>query len=365
MAASAIPIYQPLNGELQCIAAFPGLRVLTWDGNVLYASRAYQLLRADLSRPAIHWQEVTHFRPSLWRNVSSRFPLSCRLLRDGFHALAVLPSGHRSAALPGVIATLAPGETEFRVSHRITRGTRPLHITATPDGKVFWGEYFDNRHRDEVHIYVSEDQGTTWDVAYSFHRHSIRHIHNIVYDEWQNCLWVLTGDEGPECRILRASLDFTDVEAVLHGNQQARAVALLPAADGLYFSSDTPLEHNYIYRLDRRGNLYTLASLTSSSIYGCRVSDAMYFSTMVEPSAANPDRHVRIYGSLDGVHWRTVVQWKKDRWSMKLFQYGNAILPAGKNNSGLLAMTSVAVTKGDLETTLWRVTPKVSAPEPS
>lgn len=365
MATSAIPICQPLNWELQRIAAFHRLRVLTWDGKVLYASRGYQLLQADFSRPTIQWQEVARFRPSLWRNVSSRFPLTCRLTRDGFHALAVLPSGYRIAVLPGVIATLAPGETEFRVSHRITRGTRPLHITATPQGKLFWGEYFDNRDRDEVHIYVSADQGARWDVAYTFPRHSIRHVHNIVYDEWQRCLWVLTGDKGAECRILRASLDFTSVETVLSGNQQARAVALLAGADGLYFSSDTPLERNHVYRLDRWGNLYTLASLASSSIYGCRVGEAIYFSTMVEPSAANRDRQVRVYGSLDGDHWRAILQWKKDGWPMKLFQYGNAILPDGKNTSGVLAVTSLAVTPGDLETTLWRVTPTVPSPEPS
>src|SRR5258708_6450889 len=178
-----------------------------------------------------------------------------RLFRDGFHALATPSSGVVVAAVPGAIITLRPNESEFRVTHTITRGTRPLHIVATPNGTIFWGEYFDNAARDEVHIYASTDAGSTWTVAYTFPKSTIRHVHNIVYDPWGDCLWVLTGDYGDECRVLRASCDFSSVESVLQGNQQARAVALVPTEDGLYFASDTPLELNYEYRLDHSRNL--------------------------------------------------------------------------------------------------------------
>src|SRR5258708_9405594 len=58
---------------------------------------------------------------------------------------------------------------------------------------------------------------------------------------------------GSECRILRVSCDFRNGDVVLSGHQQARAVALVPTPDGLYFSSDTPLEPNHVYRLDREG----------------------------------------------------------------------------------------------------------------
>ena len=64
---------------------------------------------------------------------------------------------------------------------------------------------------------------------------------------------------------------------------------------------------------------------------------------MVEPSRANPDSNVRLYGSLDGSHWRDLMQWKKDFWPMSLFQYGNAILPDGRNATEFLALTTVAV----------------------
>ncbi|HXM23196.1 MAG TPA: hypothetical protein VN948_18200 [Terriglobales bacterium] len=339
------------------IAAFPRMRALAWRNEVLYASRGYALLRATMKMhaTAVEWDHVGQYRPAAWRTITSSFPLVSRLLRDGFHALAALSSGHLVAAVPRAIVTLAPGETEFHVSHKLLRGTRPLHLAITPGDYVFWGEYFDNPQRDKVHVYASNDRGAHWDVAYTFPKGTIRHVHNIVYDKWKNCFWVLTGDHGSECRILRASCDFKNVDVVLSGNQQTRSAALVPTRDALYFSSDTPIETNHVYRLDRGGNLSKAAALSSSSIYGCRVGNAIFFSTMVEPSAINPDRNVCLYGSPDGLQWQRVLQRKKDRWPMGLFQYGNAFLPDGKNTTNLLAVTTIAVEHADLETSIWRV----------
>jgi hypothetical protein len=356
-AREAFPPTRADSLTLAPVSAFPNLRVLAWRDDWLYAARGYSLLRARMmtSANAIEWQTVARYVPEWWRNLSVRSPLTFRLMRDGFHALTTLSSGHMVAAVPGAIVTLAPGENDFQLSHRVLRGTRPLHITATPDDHIFWGEYFDNPARDEAHIYASTDRGATWDVAYTFPRGAVRHVHNIVFDEWGKCLWVLTGDNGSECRILRVSCDFKTVDIVLSGNQQARAVALVPTPDGLYFSSDTPLESNHVYRLDRGGRLTELAMLSSSSIYGCRAGGAIWFSTMVEPSQTNPDRNVRLYGSHDGHDWKDLMQWRKDFLPMLLFQYGNAILPDGQNNTEFLALTTIAVRGDDIRTSIWRV----------
>jgi hypothetical protein len=347
------------NGGLTRVARFPRLRALAWSGDQLYASHGYDLMRARIHDPSasLTWQPVANFQPALRRRLSVMNRLTARLFRDGFHALAVLPSGALIAAVPGAIVTLRPGEAEFQRSHAILRGTRPLHITAVPGGAIFWGEYFDNAARDEVHIYASTDSGATWSVAYTFPKGAIRHVHNIVHDPWGNCLWVLTGDYGDECRVLRATCDFSRVEAVLQGKQQARAVAAIPTEDGLYFSSDTPLESNYIYRLDRQESLQQVAPISSSSIYGCRVGRHVFFSTMVEPSDANRDRHVRVYGCDGGSakDWHPLLEWQKDRWPMGLFQYGNAFMPDGSNTTPFLALTTVAVESDDMVTSLYLV----------
>ncbi|HLW85814.1 MAG TPA: hypothetical protein VKR60_11420 [Candidatus Sulfotelmatobacter sp.] len=362
---SITPAGQDSRWELALVASFPRLRVLTWAQDYLYASRGYRLLRAQISQSQkpteeLSWQPIALFHPPWWRYASAATRFSSRMFRDGFHALAILRSGGIVGAVPGAIVTLRPGDSEFRVTHAITRGTRPLHIASVPSGTVYWGEYFDNAVRDEVHVYASTDHGVTWSVAYTFPEGAIRHVHNIVYDAWGDCLWVLTGDYGGECRILRASCDFRQVDVVLRGNQQARAVALVPAEDGLYFASDTPLEANFIYHMDRNGtdrneSLQKLAAVTSSSIYGCRVREKMFFSTMVEPSDINSDRHVRVYGSHDGKDWSSLLDWRKDRLPMSLFQYGNAFLPDGENTTNYLAVTTAAVESDDQYTLLYSV----------
>jgi hypothetical protein len=218
---------------------------------------------------------------------------------------------------------------------------------------VYWGEYFDNAAREEVYIYAYVDQGQSWSIAHTFPKGAIRHVHNIVHDPWGDCLWILTGDYGDECRILRATCDLSRIEVVLQGKQQARAVAAIPTEDGLYFSSDTPLESNYIYRLDRKGALSQLVPISSSSIYGCRVGSHVFFSTMVEPSEVNRDRNVRIYGAdvSKSEPWQPLLAWQKDIWPMGLFQYGNAFLPGGNNETPYLALTAIAVENDD-QTTL-------------
>ena len=338
------------------VASYPRLRALTWDNHILYAASGYRLLRADMNSRVIRWEHVADHDPGIVRKVSSWSNLGFRLLRDGFHGLAVLPTGYLAAAVPGAIVTLAPGETKFRATHKITRGTRPLHIAVNGSGELFWGEYFDNRLREEVHIYKSSDHGESWQIAYTFPRRSIRHVHNIVYDRWGNCLWILTGDAGSECQILRASCNLSKVETVLSGNQQSRAVAMVPTADAVYFASDTPFETNFVHRLERNGKVSELGSVSSSAIYGCRVGEAMFFATMVEPSEANRDHHVRIFGSADGNRFESLLRWPKDGWHMRWFQYGNARLPDGDNNTRFLAVSTIAVQGADLETSLWKVT---------
>lgn len=345
--------------QMRRVARFPGLRALLWCGERLYASRGYDLLCATFSGPIVsselRWQVVGSYHPAWWRSISCSVRLSSRLFRDGFHALAAQSPSTLVAAVPGAIVTLAPDEQTFRITHRITRGTRPLHITAVPDGPILWGEYFDNASRDEVHIYASPDAGAHWDVAYTFPRKAIRHVHNIVHDPWANCLWILTGDYGNECQIVRASCDLSQIDVVLQGKQQARAATLIPAEDGVYFSSDTPLEANFIFHLDRGSNLTKLAPIGSSSIHGCRVGNSLFFSTMVEPSNINTDGEVRIYGSREGKQWNSLLSWRKDHWPMRWFQYGNAFLPDGINTSDVLAVTTIAVEKDDMVTSLYSI----------
>jgi hypothetical protein len=352
----------PISLSLARIHAWHGIRVLAWRGDLLYASRAYQLLclnSNDLKTEAnAIWQPIARFHPSWWRNLTASTALTQRLVRDGFHALAILDDETMIAAVPGAIVTKAAASSDFQPTHKILRGTRHLHITAVPNGNIYWGEYFDNRDRAEVHIYASTDRGQTWNIAHTFPSRSIRHVHNSVYDRFADCLWILTGDEGRECKILRATCDLKSIEVVQEGNQQARAVAAIPTKDALFLSTDTPYEQNHVLRLDRNGRIETVATLASSSIYGCQTDGALFLSTMAEPSKVNQTQEVHLVGSADGATWQSLATWKKDALPMRYFQYGNVILPDGENKTNYLAATTVAVRREDQVTTIWKVSEK-------
>lgn len=341
--------------QLTRIGEFPNLRVLLWVGSTLYASSAYRLLKADTRQSGFKWIETARFRPAWWRQISSRNRMTWRLCRDGFHALVALHSGHFVGAVPGAIVALDPGQRDFRITHALLRGTRPLNIAADSADRLYWGEYFDNADRDEVYVYGSHDLGASWAVIYTFPKRSVRHVHNIIHDRWGDCFWVLTGDYESECRILRASRDWQTVEVVVSGNQQYRAVSLIATREALYFATDTPLELNYIYRMERSGHVMRLDSISSSSLYGCRVGNALFFSTMIEPSKVNLSREASIFGTVNDDGWSALLRWRKDNWPMRFFQYGNVILPAGENSTSLLAATPIAVDEADLTTSLWEV----------
>src|SRR5215467_2066573 len=110
-------------------ARFPGLRSLAWASDRLYASRGYRIVSGRiLDQSKITWESVAEFRAEPLQRISVANRLATRLLRTGFHALAVLPSGGLVGAVAGAIVMCRPGVSEFVATHKISRGTRPLHV---------------------------------------------------------------------------------------------------------------------------------------------------------------------------------------------------------------------------------------------
>jgi hypothetical protein len=164
-----------------------------------------------------------------------------------------------------------------------------------------------------------------------------------------------TGDYGTECRIMRASLDWKQVETVLEGTQQTRTVRPVPTPQGLFFTTDSELEQNHIYRLSPQDTLDRLCPIDGPGMWSCQVDSTILFSNDVEPSRVNQGRHACVYASRDGRSWHRLVAWRKDLWPMPLFQYGNIVLPRGANQSNLLAATGMSVWREDDVMNVWRV----------
>jgi len=339
-------------------ARLKGFRALAWQGDYLYGSRGYRLQRLRLAGPGINHfdpDEVAFFDPGHWKNTCAANRIFLRLFRLGIHSLKFLPGSGVIAVAAKNIILLEPGQREFRSVFKVRRGTRPLGLAVTPQGAVYWGEYFDNPSRQEVRIYGSPDQGKTWQVVYSFAEKSVRHVHNIIYDAFADCFWVLTGDRDAESKIIRASLDWKNLEIVLEGGQQNRAATLIIQKDFILYATDTPHEQNRIYLLEKKSGLKKeVCLLPGPSMYSAQSGAGLFFSTAAEPGEVYHD-HACIFGSRDGTCWEKLIAWEKDRLHPKYFQFGNISLPAGVAPADYLAATGVAVRNEDGNTTIWKI----------
>lgn len=306
------------------------------EGRRLYASHGNLILTGFAGEPL---RVLARLPLGAWGSICSSQRLLSRLLRQ--HVYHVAPFRDRVVVMGfGRIWCVdsATGRLQGRPVPLV--GGRPLALCVTPLG-LYYGEYRNNEERRPIRLLFSED-GLKWTVVRELQ--GVRHIHGVYHDPYTDCLWLTTGDEDHESAIWRSCDRFASVEQVLRGSQQARAICLLFTQKHVFFGSDTPLEQNYLYRLDRDSDVVTrLIPVEGSVFHAARCRDYLLFSTAVEPSKANHSRDAVLYASVDGESWQVLARHPKDAWHMSYFQYGQLPLPSGKNDTGQFWYSTFAV----------------------
>lgn len=213
---------------------------------------------------------------------------------------------------------------------------------------IYYGEYFDNRNREQVSIYHRNDEGV-WRKVYAFKMGQVHHIHRIFAHEQRQSLFVLTGDTDEESAIWECRDNFDSVKKIAGGRQIYRSCVAFPIDNGIIYATDTPLEQNSIYklRIDKEGiTCRRLLDINGPCIYGTQdAKGTMFFSTSVEPDSrlrpyiryvlsCNPgpgvnDKYSHIYGGNASEGIREIYREKKDRFPMALFGFGTFLFPDG------------------------------------
>ena len=233
---------------------------------------------------------------------------------------------------------------------------------------IYFGEYFSNPNKEKVDIYRIDKLGTV-EVIYTFLAGQINHIHNIVFDPLRNCAWVLTGDFGNSAAIWRASDDFCSVTCAVGGEQQYRSCVAFVVKEGLLYVTDSQFEQNSIRLLTIDGQSVRSISLfpvNGPCIYGTELCGNFIFTTATEPDVGanitfkdiiSRKRGPGIIKNLSFVYLVTaelkfyeVLSNQKDIWPYYLAQFGNIILPGGKNLSKHLVTYSIANKRNDQST---------------
>lgn len=315
------------------------------ESGTAYVSRGYSLYRSsDWGR---HWELDSFIRVPIRRAWRFQTHLVQRLFRSQLHTMELLDDGARVVVARNGLFRADPDGTEMELVFEITRGSRPLNLAVDGAGRLVWGEYGQNPGRREMHVYVSEDGGRTFSVAFTFPAGSIRHVHGLTYDPYLERFWVFTGDYDAEPGIGIFTPGLDDLTWIARGVQSCRAVQAIVRRDDLLFCTDTELETNAIVRLDKQtGRITRLRDVEGTSFFAEKCGAVMLISTVVEPSKVNRSRHAVVYASLDGESWKPVLRRVKDRLP-HIFQLGTIVLAKSRAHASRALISGQSVSGMD------------------
>lgn len=312
-------------------------RPLLVEGTALYASRGLQLYRSDDFGES--FRSLAGVQTSGFKRLLARSQMASRIGRLGFHGLRVLEDGSMVGVIRDQIVHLEPDGSQFRPVLSVHRGLRPLSLTLSPSGDLFFGEYFANPRRDAVHVFGSSDGGS-WEPIHTFSAGTVRHVHDVVWDPYRRGLWVLTGDDDREAGLWFTGDGFDTLEPVVRGTQHVRAVSVIPTENGLIVPTDSPRIENAIHLLELpEGRLTPLCPLPGSAFHALESEGLYLVSTVAEPSSVNHETGATLFASLDGENWRWVDRLPPDTlcrilpFARKVLRYPELALTPGDNDT--------------------------------
>ena len=235
------------------------------------------------------------------------------------------------------------------------------------DDTLYFGEYFSDDKLDRIRILKRSLLGE-WVTCFTFEEGTINHIHSLIPDKVNNCIWILTGDFGTAAAIYRAADNFRQVELIIQGRQKYRACVAFPYEGGLIYATDTQFEKNSIRRLYKgpAGWLSEkLYEVNGPVVYGCELRDYYMFSTTVEPGDSKSSFLATLLDREKGpgiiLNQVEIVALKKsnhallevlvdikDLWPSRLCQFGSAIFVGNsiENNNVHAYFTATQIYEG-------------------
>lgn len=373
-----IIVFQLKVSEIANMILLKGFKPLAFENDVtLLVCKKNRILRYHILKKTM--QHVASLPCSIKQKIFSSNSFFNRIFRGGIRNGIVFDK-NLFCTYRGIIWRIPLcGEQAGTVTKvfRFPNGRSSLNITTfettlsdkasfTPG--IYFGEYFSNPDKKKVSIYRIDKFAEVKNV-YSFPAEQINHIHNIIFDPFRNCAWVLTGDFENSAGIWQATNDFMEMQCVAYGKQNFRSCVAFPVKEGLLYATDSQFEQNYIMMLDLQGQsprIVSLFQINGPCIYGTNLCGNFIFTTATEPDV-NAHITVRdlmsrksgpgvvvnssfVYLLTPSLQIFELFDNPKDKWPYYLAQFGNIQVPSGKNLSEYLVTYSVANRNNDLST---------------
>ncbi len=236
-------------------------------------------------------------------------------------------------------------------------------IAVDSKDNVFFGEYNSSKEPHETKILKGTEDGKKWSVCHTFAPGEIRHVHSITYDRYRDVLWICTGDEDEESRLLYADAEFENVEQVGYGDQDWRIVSLMIEEDYIYWCSDNDVNGSSICRMDVRDNNREIIKYIGNPCYHSTVllDGTKVFSTTYEHDSEytklhGPSPESEVWISKDGLEWHRILVFTSEISPTPFgWTRGQVIFPAGDGSSKYLYLTPVNTLEGSLEIHRYRI----------
>lgn len=312
------------------------------------------------------------------KKILNKFKLFYRLKRSGVYS-AIEYNGLSFYSYNRQIFSFDFNKNVLTKEVDLKKGNGPLEFSVIQgidkfDEGVYFGEYFGNADKEEIHIYKRKDIGT-WESVYTFSKGEINHIHALVPDRNQNCVWVLVGDFDDSAGIWKATDNFNKVERIVGGSQQFRSCVAFPVNEGLLYATDSQFEENHIRLLKKAAGRWeskAIFPMNGSSIYGAELKDYYVFSTSTEPRDEKSNLLLSLLDNKKGpgiiknqsdviicnketLECKVLYSRKKDIFPYRLFQFGAIMFPKGKKIDNSLYAYNVGSKENDLSTEIWEV----------
>ena len=278
--------------------------------------------------------------------------ISRQMLREGYHHMQVLADGSILVTARKTTYIFNPDGT-IRNMFTGYLGNKPASqgICTTPDGTIFFGEYTVNLdHKNDTHLYRSTDNGRSFQVILTFPK-TIRHIHFIKYDPYEKCVWLGTGDEDNESKLMRSDDNGDTWTTVGEGSQQWRAIGVCCTENSVIWGTDAGSvpDRNHINRMDRKTHAMHSVCEVEGPCHGSALfrDGRIFISTGVEGGENEMDRFARLK-EIKGEQVIDHFKLKKSPFPY-IMQYGVMRFPAGTEQTDQVVFTAMGLNKG-LET---------------
>lgn len=205
---------------------------------------------------------------------------------------------------------------------------------------IYYGEYLSNDDKKAVSIYRYDEKKEEFLKVYTFKSGYVNHIHQIIEDKYRNRVWVMTGDFDSASAIWYTDDNFKTVKLFFGGKQEYRLCKAFVIEKGLLYATDTPLEDNYIVKIeiDKDVTVSKIHNISGSVIYGVEMKDKYIISTTVEgKNFNNKFKSLFTYKRGNGIkswnvdlisidknvnNMKIIKSFKKDIYPMALCQFG-------------------------------------------